>query len=347
MLQYHTYQEIIRQPKTWEETINLVLNAKERIKQIFDEVKPDEVLFIGCGTSYYISITAALTFEAVTGVSAKAVPASEIFLKPEAVINKKKKTIIIGSSRSGNTTEVVRAIDYVQKNNLAECISITGYPDSKLADITKNTIVLPHIQEKSVVMTSSFTNILLSLQLIAGIVSDDKGYIAELRSLPKIGNEIMPNAEQFCIEIGEDLSFNHYIYLGLGSYYGLACEGMLKMKEMTQVFAEAFNPLEFRHGPISVVNQACRVILLSNHSILDYEQEVINDIRKFDANTVVLGELSTDFTSDYTVNIRDGLSDNSRGILYLPYLQFMSYFRTLKMGLNPDQPRNLTQVVTF
>lgn len=343
----HTYGEIQRQPRTWQQTIDTVLGRREELEQKWADLSPDEVIFIGSGTSYYISIAAALTFQEQTGILAKPVPASEIFLKPDAVIAKNKKTVIVASSRSGNTSEVVRAIEFAQNNGLAECLSITGNPDSEMAQKTAYTIVLPHIQEKSVVMTSSFTNILLACQLIAGIVSRDEAYISELKQLPSIGGKVMQQAETTGQKLGEELQYSHFIYLGLGAYFGMANEGMLKMKEMTQSFAEAFNPLEFRHGPISVLNEKCRVILLSHRSLSSYEHDVVKDVREPGANTLVIGDDLQGFDSDETFELSSGLSDKSRGVLYLPLLQWIAYYRTLKMGLNPDKPRNLNQVVVL
>jgi glucosamine--fructose-6-phosphate aminotransferase (isomerizing) len=34
-----------------------------------------------------------------------------------------------------------------------------------------------------------------------------------------------------------------------------------------------------------------------------------------------------------------------RGVLYLPVLQLIAYYRSLAKGLNPDRPNNLTSVV--
>ncbi|MCK1992942.1 SIS domain-containing protein [Peribacillus muralis] len=344
MITNSTYEEIIRQPLTWSETISIVLEKQEELKEKFDAVNPDEVIFIGCGTSYYISIAAALNFQEQTGISAKAVPASEVFLKPDAILNKDKKTLIIGSSRSGNTSEIVNAFNYVKEHDLATTIAITSYPECDLARISDYTFILPQVQEKSLVMTSTFTNILLASQLIAGIVSKDENYLQELKQLPERGADLLPQAEKLAKQLGEDLSYDHYIFLGLGSYYGLACEGMLKMKEMTQANSEAFNPLEFRHGPISVLSDKCRVVLLSNNSMKTYEEDLILDIKNFDANIIVLGE-ENELAADYTYEVGIGLSDGTRGLLYLPFLQLMAFYRTLQLGLHPDKPRNLNPVV--
>lgn len=344
---HHTYEEIKRQPLTWAETITTVLNKRHELEQMWDSVQPDEIIFTGCGTSYYISIAAALIVQEQTGITAKAVPASEIFLKPEAVFAKNKKTIVVASSRSGNTSEVVRAIQYAQKNNLAKCLSMTSNPDSEMAQISDDTIVLPHIQEKSVVMTGTYTNLLLTCQLMAGIVTRDEEFLSELKQLPEIGEKVMPRAETLGKKLGEEGEFTHYIYLGLGAYFGMANEGMLKMKEMTQLVAEAFNPLEFRHGPISVLRDHCRVILLSQSQLQAFDKDVAKDVRQPGANTVVIGDDLEGFESDEAFDLESGLSDNSRAVLYLPLLQWLAYYRTLKMGLNPDQPRNLNQVVVL
>jgi glutamine---fructose-6-phosphate transaminase (isomerizing) len=345
MITYFTKKEILQQPTTWEKTLEVLQTNRESLFQFFNGVKPEEVIFVGCGTSYYISISAASTFMEVTGISAKAVPASEIFIKPEAVINPNKQTLVIGASRSGTTTEVVRALEHVKNHNLGETLAVTAYPESDLVKHASYSIILPHVQEKSVVMTSSFTNIVLSLNLFAAIVAEDHVYFDELRKLPEAGSALMDQAIEFGQQIGENLKFEHYIFLGLGSYYGLACEGMLKMKEMTQAVCEAFNPLEFRHGPISVLNDKCMTVLLSQNATASYDVALIKDLTKHGSQVVVLGENAGQFKGVTAVQLESGFSDHSRSILYLIVLQWMAYYRTLKLGLNPDEPRNLSQVV--
>ncbi|HET7627051.1 MAG TPA: SIS domain-containing protein [Bacillales bacterium] len=348
MTSSYTYEEIYRQPGTWKTTVNTVKASKEKVLEIFQRESPDEVIFIGCGTSYYISIAAALNFAEVTGIMARAVPASEIFLKPDSVIDKNKKSIIIGLSRSGNTTEVVRAIEFVQKQKLAECISITSDPKSDMAiQPGSHKILLPHVQEKSIVMTSTFTNLLLASQVIAGVVSNNESFLKELDQLSSLGDKVFKKAESLGKRLGEDLRYDHFIYLGLGSYFGLACEGMLKMKEMTQSFSESFNPLEFRHGPISVLNEKCCVVLLNQLNIQSYEQDVITEVSPSTGATVVVGENLESFAGSHLLELESGLTDQARLILYLPFLQLLAYYRTIKMGLNPDKPRNLNQVVVL
>ena len=48
---------------------------------------------------------------------------------------------------------------------------------------------------------------------------------------------------------------------------------------------------------------------------------------------------------DADVVFRSGIPESVRGVLYLPVLQLMAFYRSVKKGLNPDKPNHLTSVV--
>jgi glucosamine--fructose-6-phosphate aminotransferase (isomerizing) len=60
---------------------------------------------------------------------------------------------------------------------------------------------------------------------------------------------------------------------------------------------------------------------------------------KLGATIVGLGESEAD------VVFESGIPESGRGVLYLPVLQWMAFYRSLAKGLNPDRPENLTAVV--
>jgi glutamine---fructose-6-phosphate transaminase (isomerizing) len=49
--------------------------------------------------------------------------------------------------------------------------------------------------------------------------------------------------------------------------------------------------------------------------------------------------------SDADVEFRSEVPESVRGVLYLPVLQLMAFYRSAAKGLNPDRPNNLTAVV--
>jgi glucosamine--fructose-6-phosphate aminotransferase (isomerizing) len=52
-----------------------------------------------------------------------------------------------------------------------------------------------------------------------------------------------------------------------------------------------------------------------------------------------LGEMGAD------VSFHSTIPEGVRGVLYLPILQLMAFYRSVAKGLNPDQPNHLTSVV--
>lgn len=60
--------------------------------------------------------------------------------------------------------------------------------------------------------------------------------------LPSMGRSLLDTYFRLARELGEDKSIDHFFFfLGSHPYYGLACEAMLKMKEMTLSYSEAFH----------------------------------------------------------------------------------------------------------
>ena len=341
-----TYQEIMAQPDLWSDTVDHMAKRAGTLSRFVADADPEEVIFTGCGTSHYISIAAALSFQEITGISARAEPASALLLNPRAVIARGRRTLVVASSRSGQTTEVVRAMEALKRDPFVRRIAVTANPASELAAQAQYSIVLDHVRERSIVMTGSFTSILLALQMLACIAAGEADRIPAA-GMPEAGSRVLPAAEAAAERLGNDLSRDHFIYLGLGAYFGLACEGMLKMKEMTQAASEAFNPLEFRHGPISVLNERCAAVLLCRAADGAYERDLVRDMERLGTITARVGSDAGDSPTAPDVRVGSDAGDPLRAVLYLPFLQLLAYHRARRLGLDPDKPRHLSSVVVL
>jgi glucosamine--fructose-6-phosphate aminotransferase (isomerizing) len=160
-----------------------------------------------------------------------------------------------------------------------------------------------------------------------------------MAALPEVGKRIIQNFEADARQIGEDLNYDRFYFLGSGIRYGLACETNLKMKEMTLTHSEPFHFLEFRHGPMSMVNEKAIVIGLVSESNFENESKVLREMKALGGKTVSLGE------SDVDIAFSSGIPETVRSVLYLPVLQLMALYRSLAKGLNPDRPTNLVSVI--
>ena len=342
-----TLREILSQAAAWESTLRDVLSQEKRIKDIFHQQPFGEVVFIGCGSTYYLSLCAASIFQSLTGIRTRALPSSELFLFPQASLSKRTPTLLVAISRSGETTETLRAAREFQENYGGNVLAITSYEDSVLATRYPDALVVKGAEERGVAQTRSFTSMLLAAQLCAGIVSGRADYCGQLKALPTCGERLISEQHRFIKELGENGGFAKFVFLGSGPNYGLACEAMLKMKEMSLSYSEAYHFMEFRHGPKSMVNDQSLVIGLLSDQARDYEISVLSEIKSLGARIFGLAEdaKGMDSIADESLIFDSGLPEHLRGVLYLPALQWLAYARSMHKGLNPDAPQNLDAVV--
>jgi len=341
----NTREEILGQTAAWEKVLQDVLGREEHIRDFFHREPLDEVVFIGCGSTYYLSLCAAATFQSLTGTSARALPSSEVFLFPQASLSKGKNTLLVAISRSGETTETLLAARKFEETCGRNVLAITCYEDSALATQYPDALVLPWAKEKSVAQTRSFASMLLTAQLCAGIAGGQADYCEQLKALPGHGERLIAEQHRFIKELGENERLAKFIFLGSGPNYGLACEAMLKMKEMSLSPSEAFHFLEFRHGPKSAVDEKTLVVGLLSDSARDYEIALLKEMRALGAKTLVLAEREVEEGADYALPLNAGLPELARGVLYILPLQLLAYYRALARGLDPDVPLHLDAVV--
>ncbi len=225
---------------------------------------------------------------------------------------------------------------------------VTTQAGSTLAQMADRVLAAPMAKEESVAQTRSFTSMFLLSQTLCGALAGDGQVRVRLKALPPALEALLKQAGDLPQRIGEDASIKRFFFLGGGPLYGLACEAMLKTKEMACEWAEAYHPLEFRHGPMSVVNEEALVVCFVSDSEKEAEIRVMHDMKRLGAKTMVLVEDSKalDWSEmDFVFRMKTGLDEWDRGAIYLPLIHWMAYYRSLSKGLDPDQPTNLSAVV--
>lgn len=335
----NTYEEIISQPIAWAEALEVTDRLGKSFEQLWQKTSGGPVLFIGCGSTYYLSLAAASLFTELTGSLARAVPAGELFLYPQTYDPAEVPTLLVAISRSGTTSETISAVRHFQSLKAQPVVGITNYPDSPLAKACDLPIAIPAGQEKSVAQTRSFASMYLAATALAVRASGRTDLQNAMVGLPERGEKLIAASQSLVSTIGERLDIDRIYFLGSGSRYGLACETNLKMKEMTLTHSEPFHFLEFRHGPMSMVRQEAMVIGLRSSVNAKYEQAVLDDMASLGGNIFSLAE------SDADINFDSGLPEVVRNVLYLPPLQLMAFYRSMAKGLDPDRPQNLSAVV--
>ena len=342
----HTWQEILSQPQAWRGALLSFTEKRPELHNFLRSTDPSRVLVIGCGSTHYLARSAAEILSRRAGIPASALPSSELWLFGDVATT--DRTLLLAISRSGATTETIRAMSRFRETGGEAVLAITCYPQSPLARQADFTLAVPDGQEQSVAQTRSFTSMLLLVLLLTAHLARDEGMMDRLRRLPDLLESLVARLGDLPQRLGADPTIERFFFLGGGPLYGLANEAMLKTKEMSLSYAEAYHPLEFRHGPMSMVDERTLVVGFLSDTGLEEERRVLEEMRSLGARTLALtenGSALSDRSVDHVVELRSGLDEWERGPLYLPVIQRLAYHRAVAKGLDPDRPNHLKAVV--
>jgi len=338
----HTCQEINSQPRVWADALAVFEAHESTFADLIAAAEPDHVVITGCGSTYYLSLTAARLLRGA-GIDARAYPASELLLFPESIFLKERNYALITVSRSGATTETLRAGAAFKSRIGGPVITVTCDSDSPLALEADLAFAIDSAGEKSVAQTRSFSSMCLVLQqMAAALVGHERSSSARL---PAQCQQLLDSYGDLAETLGADQGIERFFFLGSGALYGIACEAMLKMKEMSLSYSEAFHTLEFRHGPMSMAAENSLVIGLISAESARQELQVLLEMRRMGAGALSIGSLATDLPRH--IALPNDLPTWNSPVLHLPVLQLLAYHRALHNGQNPDHPHNLSAVVSL
>ncbi|MBB3571058.1 SIS domain-containing protein [Rhizobium sp. BK491] len=283
-------------------------------------------VFLGCGTSYNLALSLAAHAN-LAGYPAIAVPGAEWLSRPAAFWPRWQKVHLVALSRSGETTETVAAAKTSRKAGVF-VTAITVEPESSLARNCDRLIEAATHGDEGIVMTVS-----ASLMLLLG--------------MQMVGVEIPPSIVQSARRLADQLDAalpkiiegrSHFVFLGGGPLYGISLEGALKLMEMSQIITQGFHPLEYRHGPISLVDENTAVVMLYSADQKVAEALLVEELRQKGATVIGFGgpgDLELPVDCDPTL----------AGLCVLPALQILGERAAQSKGVDTVSPRHLTKVV--
>lgn len=339
-----TRQEIWDQEAAWRQALSAPSAVAGQVRDLIWNLQPQEFLFIGCGSSYYLSTAAAFVWQKLLRMPARAVPASEIIAHADSLLLPDHSYIAVLVSRSGETTETVEAGKCLASHPRVGLVAVTC-SESGFAGLPGVHLHLPSANDQSVVMTRSFTAMLLALDALAATLAGDRAGLLALGALPAAFVPTMERNAGLVRQLAADRSIRRFIFLGSGAAYGVACEAMLKLTEMALVDAQAYHTLEFRHGPWSMVDRESAVWLLASGTAGAAGAGVLAGVRSLGGRTVATGAELPE--ADVSLPLPCDLPEWAMPLLSMPLIHLLGLYRSLESGLDPDRPRNLTRVVTL
>ena len=353
---HHTLREIAQQPFTWIETARNLAPRAGELRSALAHVTGSGrgvLALTGSGSSLYAGECLAPGLQAALGIPVQAVASGELLTHPQGRLPRTGPCLVVSFARSGNSPESVAVLDGLRAESSCRHLVITCNRHGRLAargstDASVTTVVLDDKTcDRSLVMTSSFTNMVLAGRLLA-LTDAPKDY--EARALRLAGL-----AAQVLLRHGDGLAaaarteFRSAVYLGSGGRHGAAREAALKMLEMTagQVMTFPETYLGLRHGPMAAVDDRALVVcfLSADDVVRAYEADLVRELKRkgLGARKVLVGaEVPEDLVSpgDLVVDVPGlgAVEDDDATVLDVLVGQTLAFFRCMAIGLRPDSP---------
>lgn len=295
---------------------------------------------IACGTAYHAGLYGAKLFREKLGVDARAHIASEFrygkFLKRE-------NSVAILVSQSGETADTLQAGELCKKYGY-RVLTITNSKQSKMARSFDANLDICAGKEIGVASTKAYVAMLLMFLLLVGFLKNKdfdtkrlKNELSGLENLFEIDDKIID-----IVSCAKRVFF-------IGRQYDniTALEGALKLKEITYKSAEGYPAGELKHGTLALIEPKTPTIVVStNRHMHQKTMSGAEEIRSRGGVIILVAPKEFDKgCSDFQIEIPNVRAELG-GIVGILPLQVLAYEVAVKMGFDPDKPRNLAKSVT-
>ena len=314
----------------------------------------EKIVFVACGTSYYASQVGKSMLERYARVSVETDLASE-FRYRHPVIH--ERTLCIAISQSGETADTLAAMRMARQLG-AKCMSICNVVESTIARESDGVFYTHAGPEIGVASTKAFMTQLVAVAMLTvwlgrrrGVLSDEQALelLQALRSAPTAIEQVLTQLgpyEQIAREYGAAHSF---LYLGRGVQHPIACEGALKLKEISYIHAEGYAAGEMKHGPIALIDEHLPVVVLApQDGVYDKILSNLEEVKARGGRVIAVvtqGDERVAPHSDVVLTIPPA-HELIQPLLTVVVMQLIAYFIADFKGTDVDQPRNLAKSVT-
>lgn len=348
----HTLQEICQQPWTWPRTCERMLASREGLRKDLEGIQ--SLGLTGSGSSEYAAECVCFALQNELGIPTESISGGALLMYGGKALPPSRPGLLISLARSGDSPESSAVIELLSSAEpQVRHVVVTCNEQGRLAKAwheTKNVrvITLPsETHDKSLVMTSSFTNLLLAVRFI-GMLEQTEKYRTLGERLGQITSELLRSKFTMLAKIAA-ADFRRAVFLGSGSRFAASREAALKMLELTagRVTTVCETYLGFRHGPMSCVHDDTVIVCLlsCDRTIRAYELDLLHELdrKRLGLFKVIVGENIPDSA------VRDGdeaiecprlseLGEGNDPMVHVVVAQLLAFFRCLEEGLLPDSP---------
>ena len=301
----------------------------------------DNIIFIGCGTSYHASLVGARYFRRL-GKDAGVFIASEWAYYPQI---SGKRPFVILLSQSGETADLIHCLRIIKEKNIKTLV-ITNTKGSTLERGCDYSLLLNAGLEVSVASTKAYSAQVAALALLTSALKDRTKVVTDLNAACKVVSETRVREKARIQALAKKLKDSeHLFFLGRGYDYDFCLEASLKLKEISYIHSEALAGGELKHGPIALIAPGTPIIVfISDPNTSSSMRNNIQEVKARGADVYVISTQSLSKEDDFIIVNDYPIYLSS--IAIAPIAFYFAYYTSLAKGYNVDKPRNLAKSVT-
>lgn len=335
---YFLEKEIDEQPKVLH---SIAKNSKE-VEKVADLIKKAYGTFlIACGSASYACLLGVYLFSKIAKKHVNFSVGSEFNYIQDYLTD---KSLLVAVSQSGESIDVLEPVGTAKKRGV-KVVGLVNVLGSSLYRVSDYPVLLQAGMEKAVCSTKALTAMFAHMVLLAySLIGQRKLAEKIILDSAKEIQSIIERKDAIKALVDKIYKEEHIFILGRGLSYPVALESTLKIKENAYIHAEGFAGGELKHGVIALIDKGTPVIVFvpndeTKEGILANAMEV----KARGAYIIGVG-FENNPVFDYFFEVKD--AGASSVIPHPVFAQLLSYYLALKLGRNPDKPRNLAKSVT-
>jgi glucosamine--fructose-6-phosphate aminotransferase (isomerizing) len=336
-------KEIHEQPQVAGELVRL-LEASPHVLPMVERMAAARHLYlVGCGTSYHACLLGAVYLARLAGRPAVPVLAPQFVAQCGPALGPQDVGVFV--SQSGETKDVLNAAEAARTRG-AGILGLVNVIGSTLMNESEHYLPLACGYEISVPATKTFTNQAVAFLVLALRMGGQP--TNALARLPDLLEQTVEEAEPQVQTLETALAQVDDLYcLGYGLTYPIALEGALKLKEVTYAHCEGMLSTEFKHGPLSAVEEGYPVLFVAGPEDVPLLVSGINETTCRGGRAIAIGEEDPRLraNTDELIVLPQGGPLLNPLLATIP-LQLLAYRLSLARGYDPDFPRNLSKTLT-
>ncbi len=345
-------KEIQEEPGALGSLVAAVTSQVHDFRRLLDQIDPDSVLFLACGSaSYSCQFARSLSRWMRVPVHVDADIGSEFRYNPSLI---SERTLVVAVSQSGETADTLQSVKLARDSGakVVSFINVVGSSLERMSDFVFRLSAGPEIavpSSKAVVNQFAATNFVVSMLVESGLKGHEDWKNGANLAVDAI-SRILEMEGDFQ-KVAEKVSgFQSSFALGRGLDFPTALEMALKLKETAYMHCEPMFAGEFKHGSISLVERGMPVFaFLGDERVVQKSISNMSEVKARGARLFVFDAVGVD--KNTLADLGDfiqlpKLPAQFASLVQLAAVHLTSYHCGILRNVSVDRPRNLAKSVT-